>query len=91
MAAWNSTAQTIVSSPAAVCESHPGWLLVDCGCCAGLEWGGNEPRECRDCGGGGHLALHVDSGVLAQYPGGPFAGVASAEDVRRAVAEAKAP
>ena len=54
----------------------PGWRQVDCGCCAGLEWGGEEPRECRRCKGWGGLFLHEKSRVLALWPGGPLAGMA---------------
>lgn len=56
------------------CSEYPGWVRVDCGCCAGLEWGGFEPRTCRDCGGNGFLAKHVASGTMALYPGGPLRG-----------------
>ncbi len=56
------------------CESYPGWLEIDCGCCGGIMWGGDYPRECDQCNGGGYLFLHQKSGVLAQWPGGPFLG-----------------
>lgn len=46
---------------------------VDCGCCNGLAWGGEYPRECRDCKGSG-LLYRYPSGALALYRGGPFAG-----------------
>lgn len=52
----------------------PGWEQVSCGCCAGVEWGGLEPRECRDCRGNGWYFRHTPTGVLAMYPGGPFLG-----------------
>ena len=52
---------------------HPGWLLVDCGCCAGIEWSvGYEAVECGRCGGSGFVAFHEASGRYALYPGGPF-------------------
>jgi len=51
---------------------YPGWLIIDCGCCAGIEWGGEEPRECKRCDGTGAIYKHVRSGVVALYPGGPF-------------------
>jgi hypothetical protein len=51
---------------------YPGWETIDCGCCAGIEWGDPGPRECRQCGGGGYLARHIASGAVALYPGGPF-------------------
>lgn len=56
---------------------YPGWQQIDCGCANGLEWGGEEPRECRTCKGWGFVALHDRSGALALYPGGPFCGVVS--------------
>lgn len=50
------------------------WKQVACGCCAGIEWGGCEPRECQDCGGNGSLWLSPRGKALALYPGGPFRG-----------------
>lgn len=52
-----------------------GWTEVNCGCCNGIAWGGEEPRTCRDCGGNGVL-WRSPKGRLALYPGGPFRGVA---------------
>ncbi len=72
MAFWNG--KEIMDFPSEPYPYSPGWLRVDCGCCAGLEWGGWEPTDCRRCGGSGQMALHVQSGVLADYPGGPFRG-----------------
>jgi hypothetical protein len=53
---------------------YPGWKWIDCGCCAGIEWGGEHPVECRRCWGDGRLCLHKKSGAYALYPGGPFLG-----------------
>ena len=64
---------------------YPGWLMVDCGCCAGLEWGGEYPRECDSCAGNGSYAQHINSGVLAIYPGGPFLGSYSPRGIPIAV------
>ena len=72
MSHWNG--ENIVRIPPEPYPSFPGWLRVDCGCCAGIEWGGEAPRECRDCGGNGLVALHEKSGRLALWPGGPFCG-----------------
>ncbi len=55
-------------------KAYPGWECIDCGCCAGLLWGGEYPTECYDCRGAGFFYRHKKSGVLAQYPGGPFLG-----------------
>ena len=52
-----------------------GWEIRDCGCSAGLQWGGECPIECRVCRGGGIVYHHIKSGAIALYPGGPFAGV----------------
>ena len=49
------------------------WRIVSCGCCAGLEWGGEYPRECRRCWGNGRVFV-TPSGRAAIYPGGPFVG-----------------
>ena len=57
------------------------WLKIDCTCCAGIEWGGDYPRECRTCGGSGQIFLHVKSGSFAQWPGGPFCGKMAKNDL----------
>ncbi len=54
-------------------EQTTGWRIVYCGCCAGLEWGGEYPRECHQCGGQGRVFV-LPSGHAALYPGGPFLG-----------------
>jgi ribosomal protein S27AE len=72
MAHWDG--KTIVYFPNEPYPDHPNWVRIDCGCCAGIEWGGESPRECRDCGGSGMMALHKQTGRIADYPGGPFRG-----------------
>ena len=59
------------------------WRILGCGCCAGTQWGGEEPRECRDCGGMGDIFLRPD-GTAFQYPGGPIVGKRSVSDYARA-------
>jgi len=59
------------------------WRTVSCGCCAGLEWVGDYPRECRRCGGGGTLFIRP-KGHLFQYPGGPAAGIGMPEEYAQA-------
>ncbi len=81
MSYWDSTKGEIVRFPPTVCDSKPGWFRFDCGCCGGIEWGGETPHECRSCRGGGEVYLHLASRVLALYPGGPFCGVATDEQV----------
>ena len=54
--------------------NYPGWVEDDCGCCTGLLWGGESPTECDACGGGGFVSIHIKSGAVAYYPGGPFCG-----------------
>ena len=70
MAYWNG--KKIVYAEPQPSEEYPNWEIIDCGCCAGIEWGGESPRECRGCNGQGYYFRHIKSGVLAQYPGGPF-------------------
>jgi hypothetical protein len=74
MAYWTGT-EIIYATPKR-CEDYPGWDVIDCGCCHGIKWGGDEPIECETCGGDGWIYQHLKSGVLAQYPGGPFCGKA---------------
>ena len=81
MSSWDSKNQVVVHCPAAPYEGRPGWFMLDCGCCAGTEWGGDEPIECGRCRGGGFICLHLPSKVLALYPGGPLCGVASPDDI----------
>ena len=49
------------------------WRLAACGCCNGLAWGGEEPRDCRTCYGGGQVWVNRN-GVVVAWPGGPFTG-----------------
>lgn len=83
MSWWDSKTGTIRSFEPMPVEGYPDWRCVDCGCCNGVEWGGESPRECRRCGESGHLFLHIPSGVTASYPGGPLLGRLSADEVRR--------
>ena len=62
----------IIEWPTRDSERWPGWEEVDCGCCNGIEWGGEEPRECRRCGGNSIYYCHKKSGIIALWPGGPF-------------------
>ena len=73
MAYWNGN--KIVHAPPQKSNRYPGWQRIDCGCCAGVQWGGDYPRECSYCGGSGFIYHHLKSGALALYPGGPFCGV----------------
>lgn len=50
-----------------------GWKIKSCGCCCGLEWGGEYPRECRNCNGTGQYWVSP-KGKHVLYPGGPFLG-----------------
>ena len=73
MSHWDSQKQVTVRWPDEPIEGYPGWTRIDCGCCAGLEWGGETPRECLRCNQG-TLARHDATGTLALYPGGPLVG-----------------
>jgi len=74
MAYWDGKKNKIVYFDDSPYPGHPGWWYTDCGCCNGVEWGGDSPRECKSCNGSGSLALHKPSGRIAHYPGGPFVG-----------------
>ena len=74
MAHWDSKQQKIIYWEPVPCKDYPGWEIQDCGCCNGIEWGGDEPIECSRCGGNGVIYHHVKSGADAMYPGGPFVG-----------------
>jgi len=75
MAHWDSKQGKTVYWSDTPYSGYPGWLMIDCGCCGGIEWGGETPSECRTCKGSGWLAKHIESKALAWYPGGPFCGV----------------
>ncbi len=70
MAYWDG--KRTIHFPTKPDEKYPAWDVIDCGCCAGIEWGGEEPRECSSCGGYGVKYQHRKSKVMALYPGGPF-------------------
>ena len=74
MAHWDCTTSGVIYFSPEPWEGYPKWMQIDCGCCAGLEWGGDGPRECDTCGASGRLAKHIKTGTLALWPGGPFRG-----------------
>lgn len=74
MSYWDSENKTIVRIPTKDWPNNSSWECVDCGCCGGIQWGGDYPRECGTCKGSGFYARHKESRVIAQYPGGPFLG-----------------
>jgi hypothetical protein len=61
-------------------SEYPGWLVIDCGCSSGLQWGGEQPRECRRCEGIGYIYFHTATGIYAVYPGGPLRGRQTKEE-----------
>lgn len=74
MAYWDSFIGKIVSFESYEDPGFPGWVCDDCGCCAGIRWGGESPDECDNCAGSGRIWRHKQSGVVAQWPGGPLLG-----------------
>ncbi len=80
MAHWDSSKGVTIYYPPEPIEGYSGWFWLDCGCSGGLEWGGEQPRECGRCILG-RIALHQKSKRLALYPGGPFCGVASPQEI----------
>lgn len=79
MAHWDYRHNMIWHYPAK--DLGNGWLRVDCGCSGGLQWGGEEPRECDRCGGTGSIYWHKKSKTFAQYPSGPFQGRGNLTDL----------
>ena len=74
MAYWDNKQNRIIYYPTKIAPNYPGWEEMDCGCCTGLEWSREYPRECRTCKGSGVIYRHINSGALALYPGGHFVG-----------------
>jgi len=72
MSHWDWKQNKIIRWPDKPVPGYSGWIHRDCGCSAGLEWGGEYPRECNRCRGTGAITIHKKSGVVALYPGGPF-------------------
>jgi hypothetical protein len=72
MSHYDSEQNKIIRWETKKCRNYPGWEEIDCGCCVGIEWGGDYPTECERCNGSGTLFHHKKSGVLAEYPGGHF-------------------
>lgn len=70
MAHWDG--KKIIHRPTTQCKKHPAWDVIDCGCCNGIQWGVEGPRECDNCNASGVIYKHRKSGVTAQWPGGPF-------------------
>ena len=70
MTYWDG--KKIIHRPTVPCKEYPGWDEIDCGCCGGIEWGGEEPRECSRCNAVGVIYQHRESKVRADYPGGRF-------------------
>lgn len=58
-----------------------GYYYIDCGCSAGLRWGGWEPVECEQCNAGWQC-LNVKTGRLSEWPGGPFLGSVTKDELK---------
>jgi len=78
MAYLDSKTGQIIHVQPKPCINYPEWVEVDCGCCNGIRWGGEYPRECETCYGNGVYFRHR-SGALALHPGGTFIGREAAE------------
>lgn len=74
MAIWSDKEGRVEYGCDVIDPDSPEWIWRDCTCCAGIEWGGESPRECGTCKGWGSYAIHAPSGAVAQWPGGPFLG-----------------
>jgi hypothetical protein len=89
MAYFDSKTLQIVYRPPRKWSGYRGWLDIDCGCCNGIQWGGEDPRECRTCEGTGRWAVHVKSGLLKLWPGGSIIGSMLDTEVQKLVAQVK--
>ena len=74
MAHWDYRKGRVIHWPTRKSKDWPGWVEMDCGCCHGIQWGGEYPEECDRCGGSGVIFRHQKSGVTKVWPGGPFIG-----------------
>jgi hypothetical protein len=81
MASWDCRTGVTLHYPPK--RERNGWYSYDCGCCSGIEWGGEEPRECDSCGASGRQWVHLPSGVCTEYPGGKFTGKTDAAALLR--------
>lgn len=73
MAFWSSHQRRLIFYKPEFIREDESWLRIDCGwCCNGLQWWTGD--DCRRCGGTGFICKHIESGTLAQYPGGPLRG-----------------
>ena len=72
MAFWSANQQRVIYFKPEFVREDESWLRIDCGCCNGLTWWYGE--ECSRCDGRGFTYKHIESGVLARWPGGPFLG-----------------
>jgi hypothetical protein len=77
MAHWDGS--RVIEWPTHRAKDYPGWLVVDCGCCAGIEWGGDNPQECDSCWGTGLRYIHEATRTVAVYPGGPLLGAKASD------------
>jgi len=72
MAYWDG--KRIVYLPDVTSPEYPHWIIRDCGCCGGRLWGYDTPITCPRCRGSGDIWVHVPTGTIALYPGGPLVG-----------------
>lgn len=90
MASWNGS-EVVYFKPKLVPE-HPDWVGLDCGCCGGFEWSAvAEAVECRDCNARGIRWVHVPTGTVAEWPGGPLLGRAGKHELAAARRAQEAP
>jgi hypothetical protein len=65
---------------------YENWYLATCYDCGGKGLYHADctflgPRECNTCDGNGKIWVHNKSGAMAKYPGGPFIGKLSKEEL----------
>jgi hypothetical protein len=75
MAYYDHISNKILRVPPKDSTEYPGWEIIDCFCCNGLEFTcGYTEIECKHCAGQGSYFRHKESRAIAIYPGGPFLG-----------------
>jgi len=64
----------------------------ECGLISAYTFSGDDflgADDCPDCGGKGFIYIHNKSGVITEWPGGPFLGRLSKEERKELAKEVK--
>lgn len=85
MSHWDHKQGVVVRWKPHPVEGYDGWWATDCGCSGGIQWGGDSPRECRSCMGGGVRFIHLATRTVAAWPGGPLLGAKASDYFARVI------